>query len=222
MTGVLLLKFAHLLLFVYWLGGDLGTFYASRLVADGELSVPARAAAARIMFAVDQAPRLCMPLVLGSGLQLAASLGLAAIPPGMMVLVWLLSLVWVLAVILLHAGQGSDGARRIAIFDRWLRVFVMAACGLAALSSLAGFGPLHATWLAAKLLIFAGLVACGLLIRRQLRPFADAFSAMLLNGPSPAGDEVLRRSISGCRPYVYLIWLGLLISAALGTHLLGR
>ena len=38
MNEYLLLKFAHLRAFVYWLGGDLGTFLASRYVIRDDLS----------------------------------------------------------------------------------------------------------------------------------------------------------------------------------------
>ena len=82
----------HLLLLVYWLGADLGTFYASRFVANPALSPAARATAARIMLGIDIAPRLCMPLVLGSGVHLAALVGVLA--PAMVVPAWGLALAW--------------------------------------------------------------------------------------------------------------------------------
>ena len=43
----------HLLLFVYWLGGDLGVFYSSGMVVDPELSNSARVTAAKIMVNLD-------------------------------------------------------------------------------------------------------------------------------------------------------------------------
>ena len=37
-----LLKYLHILLFVYWLGGDAGVFYSSKFVTDTRLSRDAR------------------------------------------------------------------------------------------------------------------------------------------------------------------------------------
>ena len=39
----------HVLLFVYWLGGDLGVFYSSKFVVRPDISPEARAIAAKIM-----------------------------------------------------------------------------------------------------------------------------------------------------------------------------
>ncbi|MDP7297072.1 MAG: hypothetical protein QGF92_06425, partial [Gammaproteobacteria bacterium] len=50
----------HLLLFVYWLGGDLGVYYSSGMVVDPKLSNSARVTAAKIMVNLDFVPRICM------------------------------------------------------------------------------------------------------------------------------------------------------------------
>ncbi|MFQ5635893.1 MAG: hypothetical protein ACE5G3_11270, partial [Gammaproteobacteria bacterium] len=55
-----LLIIFHLLLFVYWLGGDMGVFYSSGMVIDSKLSNPARVIAAKIMITLDFVPRICM------------------------------------------------------------------------------------------------------------------------------------------------------------------
>ena len=39
----------HVLVFVYWLGGDLGAFYASTILTDKKQPVPVRATAAKVM-----------------------------------------------------------------------------------------------------------------------------------------------------------------------------
>ena len=57
----------HLVLFAYWLGGDLGVFYTSGYVVDDTLPVKTRQTAARIMLHLDLVPRICMALMLTSG-----------------------------------------------------------------------------------------------------------------------------------------------------------
>jgi uncharacterized membrane protein len=52
-----LIKLLHILLFVYWLGADIGVFYSARFVREASLGREARQTATRIMGWVDQIPR---------------------------------------------------------------------------------------------------------------------------------------------------------------------
>ena len=60
------LIFFHIILFVYWLGADLGVYYASKFVVKPELSIDARGMAAKIMEFVDLSPRVAIVLFLPS------------------------------------------------------------------------------------------------------------------------------------------------------------
>ena len=220
MNEYLLLKFFHLLLFVYWLGGDLGTFYASRFVSDSELTPAARATALKIMMGVDMAPRLCMPLILPFGVHMAAIQGLMQVPTIALVAMWLGCVGWLAMVVSVHHYSGKPLGATIGRIDFWFRVgIILGACGLAVFGLLTG-KILAAQWLAVKLLIFAGAVACGLMIRVYLKPFGPAFGRLMSHGPDDETNRVIASAIARCRPLVYLIWAGLLVSASLGLHLL--
>jgi hypothetical protein len=71
----LLLKYLHILGFVYWLGGDLGTFLSSRYLVNRTIGNEARLVATKIMLACDQGPKLAMPMMFAIGLHLASLLG---------------------------------------------------------------------------------------------------------------------------------------------------
>ena len=62
----------HIVLFVFWLGGDLGVFYSSRFVLKPDLTPAARATALKIMGGLDLGPKICLVLFLPSGLTLMA------------------------------------------------------------------------------------------------------------------------------------------------------
>ena len=221
MSTYLLLKFAHLLAFVYWLGGDLGTFLASRQVVDSSNSPQARSVALKIMLACDMGPKLAMPIILPLGVQMAAITGMAILPTWGMPLLWLITAVWFVMVAALYFREGQPIAARLAVVDLYFRIAV--ALGLLAwgVAELVGGYALAADWLAIKLVIFALMVACGIGIRLQLRPFGPAFASMLADGPSLASDQAMQQSIARCRPFVWAIWAGLFINAALGLHLMG-
>ena len=62
-----LVKFVHILLLVYWLGGDAGVFYSSTFVVNPSLTREARMTAAKIFIELDMLPRYCLALMLTVG-----------------------------------------------------------------------------------------------------------------------------------------------------------
>jgi len=220
MSTYLALKFAHLIAFVYWLGGDLGTFLASRQVVRADLGSQARATALGIMLACDMGPKLAMPLILPLGLQLAAGAGMLALPGWALPAIWLAAALWAGMVLLIYLREGQPIARRIAAIDFWFRLAVIATLlGLAA-AMLTGTVVAAGNWLAWKTLIFSAMVGCGLLIRVELRPFGPAFGAVMAGHDLDQANATLRTCIARCRPWVWCIWAGLFINAALGLHLI--
>ncbi len=211
------LVLAHLLLFVYWLGGDLGVFYSSRFVTNAKLGTEARATAAHIMLAVDLAPRICMILILPVGLTLAAMVWGLDLSALMLSLIWVGCLVWLVLAVSIYLREGSALAHLLARVDQAIRWFVIVVVGGVGLWSVLGNGPLAGQfWLAAKMLIFALLVICGLGIRAVLKPFGPAFGKLMREGSSAAVEADLGRSVARARPLVLMIWAGLVLAAGLG------
>ena len=219
MNEIALLSLLHLLGLVYWLGADLGVFYSSFILCDARKSAEVRVSAARILFALDQAPRISMTLMLPLGVHLASVMGYITAPAWLVPAVWLLGLSWLAMVLALHfLGHGRD-LRLLTVFDFWFRATLIAVLlGVAALS-IAGQLPAVSSWAGWKLAVFAGLVCCGLLVRIRLKPFGPAFARLAGGAHGPEDDAAISASIGGSRPFVLLIWLGLLVNSALGVHL---
>ncbi len=220
MSAYLALKLAHLIAMVYWLGGDLGTFYASRFVVDPKLSPAQRHTALKIMLGCDQGPKLCMPLIFAIGFTMAADIGFIGVPVAVTIAVWVVALLWFANVNVLYFLQDATLKARLSRIDLGFRVGVVIALLVAGIGALLGDSFIRADWLAAKFIIFAGLVACGIYIRIQLKPFAAAFGQLMTQGSSSAVEATLSRALARCRPAVYLIWAGIVVSAALGIHLI--
>mgnify|MGYP001546284658 CR=1 FL=1 len=117
MNEYLLLKFAHIIAFVYWLGGDLGTFLASRQVINPSLSPESRHVALKIMLACDMGPKLAMPLILPLGLHLAYLGGVLSVPTILLGLVWLVAIYWFSVVLVLHLNEGKPFTIRLSVVD---------------------------------------------------------------------------------------------------------
>lgn len=213
------LNFLHLLFFVYWLGGDLGTYYASRFVRNPTLTVDARVTALKIMAGVDMAPRICMPMIFALGIHLGYLDTSLSIPKWTVTLVYLVSLFWLWLVFAVHRQAGMSSANKLAQFDMGFRVVLIVGMVAVALYGFATGEIVRFSWIGLKLLIMAALVASGLMIRVKLAPFSPAFSELVRNGPSDAINHAITASLRKCLPWVYLIWLGLIVNAAIGLNM---
>ena len=219
MSDLLVLRFLHLLGFAYWLGADLGVFYSSYYVVNEKLSPEVRTATAKILFALDQVPRICMTMTLPLGVHLAWRFSALPITSGTVTLIWLTCFAWLAMVITLHVAKPSPARAILTRFDFWFRLTMAAALFGIGVAALAGAWqtPPYVAW---KLAIFGGLVACGLIVRIKLKDFGPAFAAIAAGKVSDDANAAIRRTLGGTRPFVIMIWIGLLLSAALGIHLI--
>jgi hypothetical protein len=217
-----LLIIFHLLLFVYWLGGDMGVFYSSGMVVDTKLSNSARVTAAKIMIDLDFVPRICMTLMLTVGGLLVGlgdhgiehplwqKIGFLALGPG-----------WLAMVVYLHYVHGTPLSKVVTKLDFWFRWGLIAYLVIATSVSFA-IGRLDPSpWVGAKLFVFAGLIFCGLMIRVFIPGYIAGIMALRSNsGELTIPDDVnksMAKSLDKCRPFVLAIWAGLLIECYLGV-----
>jgi hypothetical protein len=219
--------YLHIVLMVFWLGGDLGVFYSSRYVIDSSLTPAARHTALKIMLGLDLGPKICLILFLPSGLTLmsldahGASLwGVPLLPWWLLVPTWIGAFVWVWLMWTDHHEPGKhptvkriDGTIRIAV------VAGMLGAGVFTLVAAEPFGvTTNPKWLGGKVILYALAIAAGLGIRRQLKPFGAAFFGKVMAGTAtPADEETVRSSVNGCLPYVWVIWGSVLLAGLLGV-----
>lgn len=205
----------HLLLFCYWLGGDMGVFYSSGFVVNPKLSPAARMVAAKIMVNLDLVPRICMALILTVGGILSERW--LEHPTWQMVAIILLAPFWLAMVLTIHIKEGQPIAKSIAKFDYWFRWFVVIAIIVSVTYSFVTGRLAPAPWIGAKLLIFAALVFCGIMIRRYIGPYAAGIHALAKGSITDPENIAMAKSLAKCRVFVYVIWVGLVVEAVLGV-----
>ena len=220
MFELALLKMAHLLCLVYWLGADLGVFYSSFFVADEERGPEVRVAAAKILFTLDFAPRICMPLMLATGVHLAHMMGVLKVPAMVVPVAWIVCLCWLALVLLIHFLSGTSAQKRLISVDFAFRGVVIIGLLAFPLYVLAYEPGMLRDWAAYKLIVFALMVFCGLMIRIRLRRFTPAFKNLALGIQSVKDSRAVSRSLSSTRPYVIAIWIGLLLNTAWSVRLI--
>lgn len=216
-----LLIVAHILIIGYWLGTDLAVYYISNAIVDANKPVPVRLFAAKLMFLLDMVPRTALILTLLTGLSLAGS---RWFPPGMIAAWWLwpMLLAWLGLTWAVFRLEHSEWGHRLARIDFAFRLVVTLVCFTMSLALFFGIGPFSPVpWLAAKLGIMAFIIALGLVIRIQLKPFGPLFAAVAQGRSDDVTEAELRRLIARVKIPVWMIWAGLVIAAILGHSKLG-
>jgi len=214
----------HIVLFAYWLGGDVGVYYASRYIIRSEVGPEARAVSTKIMHGVDIAPRVSLVLILPSGITLMAEgpLGDEFFVRGWwLVLVWVAGLAWLVVSLIDYRGGDTPIARfsqKADLLVRYSLSAVLVGIGLYTIVATDPFGvETNPKWLGAKVVAYALCIFCGVMIRRQLVPFGPAFGKLVTSGSTPEVEKAILGSIKRCEPWVYGIWTLVLLAAALGV-----
>ncbi len=197
----------HVLVFAYWLGGDIGAFTASFTLTDSRQSPSARLAAAKILNQVDMAPRSALILMLPTGLTLAIQRGWIIIPMEALIGVWAASLVWLAALWVQHARHTPSQLWRT--LDMSIRIALI--LGLIASAWISG--PL---FLKIKFACLALAAAIGIAIRMTIAPMAAAIAQLANGTASSETDRAIAKALGIGRPLVVCIWICLLIAAWAG------
>lgn len=205
----------HVVLFVYWLGADVGLFLVMAFAKDPRLGYETRATLIRLAFYIDLFPRVCFALLLPVGLQLAVNLGLLAVPPGLLAAAWATALAWGALHLAVVFRKGTPLARRLVRWNKGYELLMGGVfVGLGGWSLLAG-APLEAGWFALKLLLF-GLVFWIILgIDTVFQPFTTILR-MGPGGSTPEQEAAITRMTRATMAWALLLYAVILAIAFLG------
>jgi len=198
----------------------MGTYYASKFVINPKLSAPQRATALQILLGCDLGPRIAMPLIMPTGIHMGSLLGVVNIGNLGLWLVWVAALLWLALVLAVHFGKDEAQKKKLKNIDFWIRPIIVILVGGFAIYSLIQPNYIVAPWMNYKLLIVCALILCGLGIRYHLGKFTPAFVNLMQGKEVEKSNEIMKKRMDKCLPYVYGIWAGLLVNAALGVHLI--
>lgn len=215
-----ILKFLHIIMAGLWLGMDMGVYNAGQRVGNPNLSIETRAAMGKLGGFLDMGPRSAVVILLMLGITMTvlggwgfadgygSDLALAAAVVGVVWLACLWHQFWVD-----HPNLGETRPEAHVKFqqtfrkiDIWMRVIVTAILAGTAVWSLLGDGPILATWLAVKLIIFALIVSCGIGIRIYLPDARKAIGDVFQNGSTPEREAELTRRRGKMLIFVRTIW----------------
>ena len=217
MSGQDIALLLHLLLFAYWLGGDIGVFYSSGFAINPKLSRGARQAAGTIMMNLDLIPRLCLSLMLTVGGVLTHYYGIEH-PLWQMIGIILLGPIWTCALIYIHFNEGTDLVKKMTKIDyyfRWIMVFTLIAS--VTYTFIYTDRLAENPWVGAKLIVFAALIFCGIMIRKYIGGFITGIHNIVTDNINEADDIAMAASLSKARIFVLTIWFLLFVEVWIGV-----
>lgn len=212
------LVYAHLLLFVLWLGADVGVFILGQHFRRRETyTLDQRIALLKLLVEVDMIPRSAWALMVPLSLSVAAAGGWWAVPGAVLWPAWAIGLGWLWLVWDSHRHDQTPRAARNRRIEGWLRWLIGAFYLLLGSYSLATGAPLAPTWLALKALLFGLIFVAAIMIDVTFKPVGAQLAAVLGQGSSDATEIPLRRTMDRTRIWVWAVYLLLLATAFLGN-----
>lgn len=220
LTAHELTRFIHQMLFVYWIGPDIGVYYLSHRITDPNLSAGQRLAAAQVMGQIDLIPRVCLSLMLTVGGILTEFVDVPH-PAWQMAGIVLLGPVWLSMILVIYFRRGTplgETATKLDFYFRWFMIVAVLASTIYSTS----IGRLEETpWVASKLFLFAAVLFFGCLMRMRVAPLLAGIGKLATEGVSPETDEMMAKSLRRTRPFVLAMWACLLLAAFQGVAKLG-
>ena len=213
----LILKWAHIIAMVYWLGGEWGVFQTSYHVTNPRLPLEERRRHMETAYRIDILARLGIILLLPIGLHMGHNFGVQPLGGGWLLLMWILTAGWVSLALAAFVKRGTDAGIRLTIWDDRIRYVLIPVLMITAISSLAVGKPFLANWYATKVLIYSGLLVIGLILRFVMRHWTETFRQLAAGGPNAQLEARLTREINLSRKLAYLYWVGIGTVAFIGV-----
>ncbi len=212
------LVYVHLLLFVMWLGADVGVFLLGQHFRKRELyTLDQRIALLKLLVIVDLTPRAAWALMVPLSLTVSYVGNWWHVPVGLIWASWAIAGVWLGLVLDAHAHDMTPRAARNRRIESWIRYLLCAFyLWLGAQSVLTG-NPIAPTWLAWKALLFGAIFAAAIMIDVTFKPVGAQLGRLLAEGSSDATEVPLRRTMDNTRWWVWLTYLLLVITSYLGA-----
>jgi len=216
MTGYEFWGYIHILLLVFWLGGDIGVFINAKIAKTTLYSVETRAALLKTGGITDLFPRYCFALIFPSGLTLVDAMGMYSPPLWGLVGAWIVGAVWVWAIWTAHATPKWGGLKAYMKIQFWGEAVLGVLFIGAALMSFATDSPVAENWLAAKILLLGILCFVAMWLEVTARPFGAAFMEVTTQGSTPERETRVNAAMNRVLGVVLVIYAILFIVALIG------
>ena len=212
------LVYVHLLLFVMWLGADVGVFMLGQHFRKRETyTLEQRIALLKLLVIVDLTPRTAWALMVPLSLSVSYMGGWWDLPVAIVWIAWAIAAVWLWLVYDSHAHDMTPRAARNRQIEGWIRYLLCAGYLVLGAESLLTGHPIAIGWLAWKALLFGLIFAAAIMIDHSFKPVGGQLGRLLAEGSSDATEVPLRQTMDRTRVWVSITYLLLLVTSYLGV-----
>lgn len=213
-----ILVYVHLLLFVLWLGADVGVFVLGQHFRRREsYTLDQRIALLKLLVEIDMVPRSAWALMVPLSLSVADMGGWWAVPVWLLVGAWGVGLFWLWLVWDAHLHDMTERAARDRRIEGWLRWIIGGFYLWLGGQSLVLNAPLAPDWLALKAFMFGLIFVAAIMIDVAFKPVGAQLAAVMEQGSSDATEIPLRRTMDKTRIWVWAVYILLMMTAFLGN-----
>lgn len=217
MDPTALWAYLHILLFVFWLGTDVGVFTAATFLKNPSYSYETRLVLIKLLSLVDIFPRLCFALIFPVGLQLTRALEIYQISDAFLLTAWIIGLSWCVAILVMMRNENKPIGKFIARLQLWFEgiigLFFVTVGGI----SLATGAPLAADWYAGKIFLFGLVFWAAIALHILFKPFEQPFMEIGKHGSTPEREAAVTGAINRALKGVMSLYILIAIIAFLGT-----
>ena len=210
-------RFLHILMFVFWLGTDMGVLISARRAVDSTLPVDGRLTLLKNALLIELLPRTMWVAALPLGVQLSHHLGLLEISTPVLMLVWVFAAIW--------WGVNFGGAyyveqplgARLGRINRWITGLLGLDLIAIAVMSYLGEGPIATNWLAAKVGLYGVIQLTILGIEYTFLPVGAAFGRLVSEGSTPEVESQISATMKRSLRWVHATYVLIAIVALIGV-----
>ena len=212
------LVYVHLLLFVLWLGADVGVFLLGQHFRKRSLyTLDQRIALLKLLVIVDLTPRAAWALMVPLSLTVSYIGAWWDLPLAIVIAGWAIAAFWLWLVFDAHAHDMTPRAAQRRKWEGYLRYALAAAYLWLGLESVLTGHPIVLDWLAWKALLFGLIFVAAIMIDVSFKPVGGLLGTLLAEGSTDETELPLLRVMNRTRIWVWCVYLLLLVTAWLGV-----
>ena len=180
-------KYVHILMFVFWVGTDMGVFLSCKKATDPDLPIDARFLLLHMALRIELLPRTMWKAALPLGFTLSATMDLIDVSAAGMAAVWIFSIAWWILSMTGAWHYDKPLGHQLTKVNNLVTAIVGVGLIFVAYSSASGGGPfdVDATWLHWKIGIYGGINLMIVAMLYVFDPMGIAFGRLAVEGSTP-------------------------------------
>lgn len=218
------LRWVHIILAAYWLGGEWGVFNASTHVVNSSLTLEERRRHMTTAVMIDILPRSAIIWLLPVGFHMAENYGLSPVQGHWVTVAWIATAAWWWFLIMgAFRNRGTEKYVRLTQIDnkiRWVLIPSLIIAGLYTIFT----GKIITTgeevgqyWFGFKMAFFGFILIIGLYLRYVMTDWVGAFRKLETDGPNEEIEKHISDTLAQARIAAYFYWLSIGIMAFVGV-----